>query len=52
MAAAAITITAEVRQLREENAALRAQIAWLKRRLFGPGKGENPRPRATAPANR
>ena len=40
MAAAAITITAEVQQLREENAALRAQIAWLKQRLFGPGKGE------------
>jgi len=40
MAAAAITIIAEVQQLREENAALRAQIAWLKQRLFGPGKGE------------
>jgi transposase len=33
--------TDEVQSLREENAALRAQIAWLKRRLFGPGKGES-----------
>lgn len=30
----------EVQQLREENAALRAQIAWLKQRLFGPGQSE------------
>ena len=33
--------TDEVRALREENAALRAQIAWLKQRLFGPGRGES-----------
>lgn len=32
--------TDEVRQLREENAGLRAQIAWLKQQLFGPGKSE------------
>lgn len=30
----------EVQSLREENAVLRAQIAWLKQRLFGPGKSE------------
>jgi len=30
----------EVQRLREENAALRAQIAWLKQRLFGPGRSE------------
>jgi len=30
----------EVQQLREENAVLRAQIAWLKQQLFGPGKSE------------
>jgi transposase len=30
----------EVRSLREENAALRAQIAWLKQQLFGPGRSE------------
>lgn len=30
----------EVQSLREENAVLRAQIAWLKQRLFGSGKGE------------
>jgi transposase len=30
----------EVQLLREENAALRAQIAWLKQQLFGPGKSE------------
>jgi transposase len=30
----------EVQQLREENAALRAQIAWLKQQLFGAGKSE------------
>ena len=29
-----------VELLREEHAALRAQIAWLKQQLFGPGKGE------------
>ena len=40
MAAAAITTTDEVQSLREENAVLRAQIAWLKKQLFGPGKGE------------
>lgn len=30
----------EVRLLREENAHLRAQIAWFKKRLFGPGQSE------------
>jgi transposase len=30
----------EVELLREENAVLRAQIAWLKQQLFGPGKSE------------
>src|SRR4051812_37702717 len=30
----------EVHQLREENAVLRTQIAWLKQQLFGPGKSE------------
>jgi transposase len=30
----------EVELLREENAVLRAQIAWLKAQLFGPGKSE------------
>lgn len=30
----------EVQLLREENAALRAQIEWLKQQLFGPGKSE------------
>jgi transposase len=30
----------EVQLLREENAHLRAQIAWLKQQLFGPGKSE------------
>lgn len=30
----------EVQLLREENAALRAQIAWLKQQVFGPGKSE------------
>jgi transposase len=30
----------EVQQLREENAVLRTQIAWLKQQLFGPGKSE------------
>ena len=37
--AAAVT-TAEVQALREENAVLRAQIAWLKQKLFGGGQGE------------
>ena len=37
---AATTTTEEVQSLREENAVLRAQIAWLKRQLFGPGKSE------------
>ena len=32
--------TDEVHRLREENAVLRAQIAWLKQQLFGPGKSE------------
>jgi transposase len=32
--------TDDVQALREENAALRAQIAWLKQKLFGPGKSE------------
>lgn len=32
--------TDEMQSLREENAALRAQIAWLKQRLFGPGQSE------------
>ncbi len=30
----------EVQRLREGNAALRAQFAWLKQRLFGPGRSE------------
>ena len=37
---AAAAINDEVQSLREENAALRAQIAWLKQKLFGPGKSE------------
>jgi transposase len=37
---AATTSPEEVRLLREENAVLRAQIAWLKAQLFGPGKSE------------
>lgn len=37
---AAPATTDEVHQLREENAALRAQIVWLKQQLFGPGKSE------------
>jgi transposase len=32
--------TDEMQLLREENAVLRAQIAWLKQQLFGPGKSE------------
>jgi hypothetical protein len=39
MSAAAITAE-EVELLREENAVLRAQIEWLKKQLFGPGKSE------------
>lgn len=34
------TCTDEVRLLREENAVLRTQIEWLKKQLFGSGKGE------------
>lgn len=30
----------EVQTLREENAVLRTQIAWLKQQLFGPGQSE------------
>lgn len=30
----------EVQLLREENAVLRRQIAWLKQKLFGPGRSE------------
>ena len=30
----------EVAELRQENAALRAQIAWLKQKLFGGAKSE------------
>lgn len=30
----------EVQLLQEEIAHLRAQIAWLKQQLFGPGKSE------------
>ena len=30
----------EVQSLREENAVLRAQIAWLKQQFFGPGRSE------------
>ena len=37
---AAAATTDEVQALREENAALRAQVAWLKQKLFGPGKSE------------
>jgi len=37
---AAPATTEEVQQLREENQALRLQIAWLKQQLFGPGKSE------------
>ena len=37
---AAAAINDEVQSLREENAALRAQIAWLKQKVFGPGKSE------------
>jgi transposase len=37
---ASVANAEEVQQLREENALLRAQIAWLKQQLFGPGKGE------------
>ena len=37
---AATASSDEVRLLREENAHLRAQIAWFKKRLFGPGQSE------------
>ena len=37
---AALSTSDEVQQLREEIAVLRAQIAWLKQQLFGPGKSE------------
>jgi hypothetical protein len=38
--AANLALQTEVAEVREENAQLRAQIAWLKKRLFGPGQGE------------
>jgi len=34
------TANAEVTLLKQENVALRAQVDWLKRQLFGPGKSE------------
>ena len=34
------SIEAELDRLREENAVLRTQIAWLQKQLFGAGKGE------------
>jgi transposase len=37
---ATATTSDEVQLLREENAHLRTQIAWLKKQLFGPGKSE------------
>lgn len=37
---ATATTGEEVQQLREEVTVLRAQIAWLKQQLFGPGKSE------------
>jgi transposase len=37
---ATTTHTGEVDLLRQENAVLRAQIAWLKKQLFGGGKSE------------
>ncbi|MBI2513918.1 MAG: IS66 family transposase [Opitutae bacterium] len=39
MSAAAISLD-EVQLLREENALLRVQIAWLTQQLFGPGRSE------------
>ena len=39
MSAPAITLD-EMQLLREENAHLRTQIAWLKNKLYGPGKSE------------
>jgi hypothetical protein len=36
----AAQLYAENLALREEMAVLRAQIAWLKKQLFGPGKSE------------
>jgi len=38
--AANLALKTEVAEVREENAQLRVQIAWLKKRLFGPGQGE------------
>jgi transposase len=38
--AANLALQAEVAAMREENVHLRAQIAWLRKRLFGPGQGE------------
>src|SRR5208283_1777663 len=35
-----LALKTEVAEVREENAQLRVQIAWLKNRLFGPGQGE------------
>ena len=35
-----LALQAQVATVREENAHLLAQIAWLKKRLFGPGQGE------------
>lgn len=35
-----LALRAETSALREENVHLHAQIAWLKHRLFGPGRGE------------
>ncbi|MBI3886175.1 MAG: hypothetical protein HY302_10660 [Opitutae bacterium] len=37
---AAVLSPTEVQLLREENAVLRAQIAWLKQKLFGGGQSE------------
>jgi len=37
---AAVVVPDEVQLLRQENAALRAQIEWFKKQLFGPGKSE------------
>ena len=33
-------VYAENLQLKQEKAVLQAQIAWLKKRLFGPGQSE------------
>jgi len=40
MGSAAAAPLDEVQLLKQENALLRAQIAWLKQQLFGPGKSE------------